>query len=316
MATQLTTALARVYDPVLSNIAQGYRNNEFVGNALFPVVPVGQRGGRIISFGREDFQLYATARAPGSNTKRIQVGYSGAPFTLEQHALEGFVPFELQDEASAVPGIDLARRSVNAVQNIIDTRLEKAQADLATTAGNYAASNKNTALAGATLWSDPAGSDPLANVMAGREAIRAATGRYPNTMVVGPKVLNALQVHGDIIDRIKYTGGLGRVATAADLAAYFQVERFVVGSGVYMDSSGAFVDLWGKNVVLAYTIPGSLADQGAPTYGYTYRLRGFPMVETPYQDRNAKSWIYPVTDEVAPVIAAATAGFLISPAVA
>ena len=35
------------------------------------------------------------------------------------------------------------------------------------------------------------------------------------------------------------------------------------------------------------------------------------MVEMAYQDRNAKSWIYPVTDERAPVIAAASAGYLI-----
>ena len=53
-----------------------------------------------------------------------------------------------------------------------------------------------------------------------------------------------------------------------------------------------------------------------PSYGYTYQLRGYPIVELPYEDRNPKSWIYPVTDEVQPVIAGAEAGYLISAAVA
>ena len=69
-------------------------------------------------------------------------------------------------------------------------------------------------------------------------------------------------------------------------------------------------------MVIAYTELGGLAAMGAPTFGYTYRLTGYPMVEAPYYDRNAKSWVYPVTDEVAPVIAGASAGYLISAAVA
>jgi hypothetical protein len=94
------------------------------------------------------------------------------------------------------------------------------------------------------------------------------------------------------------------------------VARVLVGGGVYLSQAGTMTDVWGKTAVLAYTETAGIADMGAPTYGYTYRLRGAPMVETPYQDRNAKSWVYPVTDEVAPVIAGATAGFLISPTVA
>ena len=37
---QLTPAQARVIDPVLSSIAQGYKNSEMVSQFLFPTVPV------------------------------------------------------------------------------------------------------------------------------------------------------------------------------------------------------------------------------------------------------------------------------------
>src|SRR5690349_15836067 len=84
---QMTPASARVVDPVLSRIAQGYKNNDFVGMNLFPSVPVQQRGGKIIVFGTEDFNIYNNLlRAPGSNTKRMQISYSSTSFALDQYS--------------------------------------------------------------------------------------------------------------------------------------------------------------------------------------------------------------------------------------
>ena len=75
---QMTPSQARVIDPILTTAAQGYQNAEFVGAALFPAVAVQQRGGKIVSFNKEDFRLYATGRTPGANTKRVSFGYSSA----------------------------------------------------------------------------------------------------------------------------------------------------------------------------------------------------------------------------------------------
>lgn len=309
---QHTPGQARVIDPILTTVAQGYRNAEMVADALFPRVPVEARGGKVLSFAREDFRLYATGRTPGSTTKRVQYGYSGLPYALEQHALEGLVPFELMQEANAVPGIDLGTGAVRKTQNIISLRNEKASADIATTAGNYAASNKVT-LSGTSQWSDPA-STPSADIETAKEAVRAKIGRRPNTVILGPKVFTKLKTHPAIIDRIKYTGR--DVVTVDLLAALWEVRTVRVGDAVYENAAGALADVWGKFVVVAYTETASLSDMGLPSYGYTYGLAGFPLVEEPYQDRNAKSWVYPVTDELMPVMAAADAGYLISAAVA
>jgi hypothetical protein len=309
----MNTSGARVVDPILSTVAQGYKNADFVGMNLFPYVPVGQRGGKIITFGKEDFALYATARAPGSNTKRVQYGYAGSAYALESHSLEGLVPFEIMQEAEAVPGIDLGRGAVQKTQNIIGLRTEYAQAQLATTAGNYPAGNKVT-LAGVSQWSDYTGtSNPANDIETAKEAIRAKVGKRPNTVVMGAAVFAKLRLHPAIIDRIKYTGRDS--ATPELLASLFGVQRVLVGDAVY-DNAGTFADVWGKFVVVAYTEVASAAEMGTPSFGYTYRLGGYPIVEQPYQDRNAKSWIYPVTDEVSPVIAGSTAGYLISAAVA
>lgn len=312
MSTQMTPAGARVIDPILTTAAQGYQNADMVGDALFPAVPVDARGGKIITFGREDFELYSTVRAPGSATKRVQFGYSGGNFALEDHSLEGVVPIENMQEAAAVPGIDLGRGALRRTQNIIALRKEKAQADLATTAGNYPAGNKVT-LAGAQQWSDAA-SDPSADIEAGKEAVRAKIGKRPNTVALGPLVWSKLKYHGKLIDRIKYTSRDS--LTLEMLAALWEVKRVVVGDATYLTAAGVQTDVWGKFAVLAYTEIGTLADNGLPSYGYTYQLRGYPVVEMPYYERNPKSWIYPVSDALQPVIASNIAGYLISAAVA
>jgi len=312
---QLSVSQARVIDPILSTVAQGYSNSELVGSMLFPYVPVGMRGGKIITFNKEDFALYNTGRVPGANTRRVQYGYSGASFALESHSLEGMVPVELSQEANAVPGINLGSNAVMRTQNIIALRLEAAQAALATAAGNYSAANKIT-LAGTSQWSDLTSgvSDPIKDIETAKEAVRKQIGKRPNTIVMGAAVFSMLKMHPKVIDRMKYTGR--DTATTELLAGLFGVKQVVVGEAVYTDAAGVMTDVWGKFVVVAYTELGGLAAMGAPTYGYTYRLTGYPLVEQPYLDRNAKSWVYPVDDEVAPVIAGAVAGYLISAAVA
>lgn len=311
----MTAAQARVVDPILTTVAQGYRNAEMVADYLFPVVPVEQRGGKIIQFGREDFRAYNTGRAPGSNTKRVQYGYMGNPYALESHSLEGAVPFEIMQDANSVPNIDMGRIAVSKTQNIILLGSEVAAASIATNVANYGANNKVT-LAGTSQWSDYSGvSDPSKDIETAKEQVRSQTGKRANTVLLSPKAFNALKQHPKIIDRIKFTG---RDSVTTDiLAALWSVSRVVVGDAVYEDAStGSLADVWGKDVVVAYTEIGTLADAGLPSYGYTYRLRGYPLVETPYMDRNAKLWAYPINDERSPVLAASGAGFLIKSAVA
>jgi Phage major capsid protein E len=315
--SQLSLSQVRVIDPVLTQVAQGYEQRELIGTSLFPQVPVALRAGKIITFGKEDFMQYASARAPGENTKRIQYGYSSSTFGLVDYSLEGAVPIEVyQEGVSGANGwsIDHMKLAIAKTQRIMALRLEIAQATLATTAGNYASGNKVT-LSGTSQWSDFSGtSDPIADVEAGKEAVRAAIGLRPNTLVLGAAVFAKLKQHPKIVDRLKYTGR--DVATPEILASLFGVEKVLIGDAVKASDAGVFSDAWGKYAVLAYTVTGSVAEQGTPTFGYTYNLNGYPIVEQPYFDRNAKSWFVPVTRSEAPYIVGNTAGYLISGAVA
>lgn len=317
--SQMNPSSARLIDPILTTVARGVRTQKApVADLLFPRVPVGARGGRIIQFDAEHFRLYNTKRAPGANTKRVQFGYAGSPYALVDYSLEGAVPVELQQEALAVPGIDLAQGAIAKVLNIQDVEREQEAAALALNAASYAASNKVT-LAGVDQWSDPTGSDPFGDVAAAKEAIRQQTGSRPDVMVLGPKVVNALSIHEKVLARLR--GGAASnttdrgPASLDELARVFGLSRVVEGAATYW-SGTAWVDIWGTSALLAYTTPASAAEMGTPSYGYTYQLTGHPFVEEPYQDRNSKTWYYPVTDARQPVLVSALAGFLISGAAA
>lgn len=316
---QMTPAAARVIDPVLTNLARGYSPPGYIADVLFPRVTVPTRSGRVITFGYEDFLLYNTRRAPGAKTQRMNIGWGSGLYSLEDHSLEAGVPVELEQEAMAVaPPVDMAMIAIRKVQRAMALRMEVQAAGLARTLATYPASNRTT-LSGTSQWSDfGATSDPIKDVEAAKEAVRAKIGVRPNTVVMGGAVFALCKQHPKVVDRIKYTSR--DVATPELLASLFGVERVVIGDAVQAADSTAtdptFSDVWGKDCIVAYTVPGSVADLGTPTYGYTYALDGYMMVEDGYFDRNTKSWYYPVTDAAMPVIAGVNGGFLIQNAVA
>ena len=210
-----------------------------------------------------------------------------------------------------MPGIDYGRAAVVKTMDVVSLQIELAAARLATTATNYDADH-TVALSGTDQWSH-ADSKPAQRVEASKETIASGIGREPNALVVGAAVYRALVNHPDVIDRIKHTEGLSGSAmpmvTAAKLASYFDVARVVVARA-RTGEPGSFTPIWGTHAVLAYANVASLASLGSPSFGYTYRLQGYPLAQPPWYDKGCDSWRYPVTTEDTPVIAGAPAGYL------
>jgi len=301
---------ARVIDPILTTQVRGYTNAQFIFPALFPYANIPVRGMKIIRFDQRAFRAETgTRRAPGTPTPAITFGFESDPVALVQDALDAVVPRETQEEAAAVPGIDMGSRAVQLVMDKLDLGHELACAALAMTAANYASGSK-TALSGSDKFSDPT-SDPLQIVKDLKSTVAKRIGRQPNTMAFGLDVLNALTNNAKIRDQFKYTSGDS--ITVDMIARYLQIEKIVVGEAIYLpegaaDGAGQFI--WGGGGVwLGYVSAGGAYME--PSYGYTYRLNGYPIVEQPYWDRSRKSWLYGLTQERAPVAAMPDAAHLI-----
>lgn len=304
----LNTRTARVIDPVLSGIAQGYRHAQRVGHVLFPAVDVTQRGGRVVEFGRESFFNYRSRRAPGSDAMNIQFGYEGKPYSLDQYSLDVPVPREHAEEAEAVPGIDLGKRAVNTAMDTLTLSLEIEQAELAANPASYAAANTLT-LVGTGRWDTTTG-EPMADIEAAKDQVRTTCGVEPNRMVISSAGFKALKHHPKIVERFKYT--TADSITAKMLAGLFDLEELAVGKATYVDSMEAgaeFKEAWGNVAVLAY-VPSQDAALEQPSFGYTYTLKGHPFVEPPRWEGGKRSWVYGVTYERKPVLTGIASGFL------
>lgn len=303
--TQLSPSQARVIDPILSNIALGYKNAQLVGETLFPRVPVLVSGGQVLQFGKEAFKQYATRRAWGGTTGRITFGYNGVHYALVEDSIDVPLPRELIRDAAQVPGIDVAAIAINMGMDVITLQLERDQATLATTAGNYDSNHKIT-LSGASQWSNAA-CDPAPQIEAAREAIRSSIGRYPNVMLCSAVAFKALKTNATLKAHFQYTSAAS--ITEDMIAKYFSLDKVVTAPAVSSDDAGNFSDVWGNNAVLAF-VPQQNASMVVPSYGYTYTMGGHPLVETPYWDPAAKSWVYGTTMERQPQLTGITAGYL------
>jgi hypothetical protein len=296
----------RVINPILTTVALGYTNSEFVGGALFPRVPVDIRGGQVLQFGLEDFKTYNLKRAPGGTTEEISFGYFGDPFALFQDAIDVKMPREFQQDAEVMPGIDLGARAVRKGMNVIYKSLEVDQAALALNTANYPAGNQ-IVLSGTSQWSN-ANSDPVGQVLTYKETIRTQIGRYPNTGLFSATGWMAFRNNPTVKQRYQFT--TPDAITEQMIARLLELEKVVVGRGVTATDAAVMSDIWGDNAVFAF-VPQQLSAIEEPSYGYTYTYRGTPYAETPYWDAKRKSWIYGVTMDRLPVVTGIASGFLV-----
>ena len=230
----------RIVDPVLTNLAIGYTNAEFIGQTLMPIVEVEKEGGKIPKFGKESFRLYQTERALRAKSNRMNPEDIGSvDVNLDEHDLEYPIDYR-EDQESAFP---LEQAAVQTATDAIQLRREKMVADLAQNPSSYASGNKKQL--SATEKFTAAGSDPVGVIEDGKEAIRTKIGRRPNTMVIGASAYKTLKAHPQLIEKIKYS--MKGIVTVDLLKEIFEVENIAVGEAIYADDKDRFTDIWGAN---------------------------------------------------------------------
>ena len=292
----------RIVDPVLTEYATGYRNEEFIAGKLFPEVYVEKEGGIIPKFSKEIFKLSNTFRAPGADSNLYKMDdVTTVKFVLEEHDLS--VPIDRREFSET--DFDLQEHAVEVGVNKIDLELEKEVADLVQNASNYAANHKK-ALATTTCWSESTGK-PIEDIAAAREEIRKDTGRYPNTLILGASTYAILNDRSDILDRIKYS--MKGIATPDLLGEIFNVDTVIVGKAIY-DNAGTSTDVWGDVAILAH-VARETRSYRTPNAGYILRKKGYQQVDT-YPSNGGKIINIRTTDIRAAHMVGADAMYLIS----
>lgn len=299
-------------DAALTNISIAFmqRSEAFVARQVFPNLPVSKQSDVFYEYSRKDMNRdQAEKRAPGAETAgngfRVD---ADSTYYAHVWGFHKMVPDQVLANADEVirrsNPEDVAARFVT---NVLMIRQEAEFVSSYMTGGVWTAGDFDgvATSAGATEaihWSDQTSGTPIEDIESARKTILEATGYKPNKLVLGYDVWSALKNHPDIIDRIKYSGGVGpnqpAVITRAAMAQVFEVDQIVVSEAIKNTAAENAAEvssfIVGKDALLVYAAPEP--DLLEPTGGYTFSWTeylgvqnefGIAISRIPNQDKRA-----------------------------
>jgi hypothetical protein len=274
-------------DAVLTNLSIAFMQNpaNFIASRVFPNVAVAKQSDRYFTFDRGDFNRdEARIRAPGTESAGSGFDLDNTPtYYAPVTSFHKDLAWQTMSNADSV--LDLTSAAQRFVMQKMMIRKEKSFVDNYMTTGKW-----TTDIAGVSgtpsgpqvkQWSDYTDGDPIGDIEEAMNTILESTGYEPNTLVLGKRTFSALKDHPDIVDRVKYSGGVGNGNPARvneqTLAALFGVERVMVSKAIANDATKGETEdsnfIAGKTAMLCFANSApSLMDASA---GYTFSWSGY-----------------------------------------
>jgi hypothetical protein len=275
----------RVIDPILTQLAQGYKNAEGVATFFGPAVSMNTRAGRTLVFGKEAFAAQNFLRAPGTNIQKIQNEFGTRSFSLRQEAISWEIAEEVAAEAkNGAAQIDLRQFAAKDAANRLMQSWETQVADTVTDTTQYETDNVldlSSYNSGADQFNAPT-SDVEVLIDDAKEQVRSQIGCYPNKLVLSPDAFNALKRNKRIRDFMQR----GIIVDEKSLAQIFGIDEIRVARRLKLNqSTGALENIYDNIAILFYHPSGSTdgfmpaldANYGNPAFAYTYTLSGYPI---------------------------------------
>lgn len=224
-------------DRPLTNISLAYSQaaDNFIADKVFPVIPVQKQSDTYFVYKREDFfRDEAQERAKGTESAGGSFDVDLAPpyfarkdafhvDVFEEDRVNADDPLRPnEDAAEMVTQKLLLRRENKWAKKFFKTGVWAHEFTGTDSAADFSA--------GTVLKLSNPLSDPITMFSQAAILMASTTGLKPNTLVLTPDIVTALQSHPDILDRIKYTQR--GVVTTELLASLFGVQRIFVPWGI------------------------------------------------------------------------------------
>ena len=278
----------RIIDPILTQLAQGYKNADGVATFFAPSVSMNLRAGRTLVFGKEAFAAQSFLRAPGTNIQKIQNEFSTRSFALRQEAISWQIAEEVAAEAkNGAAAIDLRAYAAKDAANRLMQSWEIQTSEKVLDVTQYESGNVlnlATYNSGADQFNSPT-SDIEVLIDDMKEQVRSQIGVYPNKMVLSPDAFNALKRNKRIRDFMQR----GILVNEKTLAEIFGLDEIRVARRLKLNqATGALENIYNNVALLFYHPSGATdgfspaldANYGTPAFAYTYTLAGYP-ISTP-----------------------------------
>lgn len=301
-------------NPILTGMFKAVVQGSYIATQLFPNLPQKLSISHFGETGLEAFRRYNLSRAPGSNTKRINMVMKDKTFTLKQRAVDLPIDRETIEENNYLSYLnvgaypEISQFAVNTISDVLALDYELDVADMLKAPSTYSSDNVIT-FTPTQKWSDP-GSDPIADIKKGKEIIRQKTGLRANTLTLGPMVESVLLSHPKLVALLSNSND--KIVTIEHLKRFFEVDRILVGDAIWTENEQVMLDVWGNMALLSYSPEITLQTASAmrAPFGLTSVKEGHPFMEQVRYDGDAKSWIYGGTYERMPNLTKPDAGVL------
>lgn len=269
-------------NPLLTNVLLAYTNASFLADMIIPTVPgLKEEAGKIPELGVSHLRQYSSKRSLyDESDHRINYDLNiDKTYQVDYYDESVYVPDRLQEQLQKP--FDAKQAAAFTAKNALMLEREIALATLLTATATL---TQNTTLSGTSQWDDTVNSNPDQNIDTGREAILAATGRYPNGVVLNYKVANAMQRHPFFLEIAlrSLAGGVAKPTVLSKqglidtLKAWYGFKYVLIGEQIYVNSKqGQTVtktNVWGNDFVMFYRPEGPSLFE--PSFAYSFQLAG------------------------------------------
>lgn len=254
-------------DTLLTEIASGYKNSDYIADLVLPIVPSAKESGKIAGYGNDHFRLDFQARAIGGDSARGDwTATTPISFSADDWEFEKAV--DDRERALYDSPFDAERDATLTVTEKILLKREDVVATVLTTSGNF-----GSTAAATVAWGSSATATPVKDIRTAMEAIRSRTGVSYARMsaIMGAALYNKLiqtaEFKNLFLNTIPGAAAPGNIAPSA-VAAMIGLANVFVGSAVKLTTkegaTDAFTDVWGTSVceVIAQSPRPSLQSPG------------------------------------------------------
>jgi hypothetical protein len=296
-------------DQLLSNVAVKYKNERFIADQVFPMVPVKKTNDLYRTYSR-NWQIPHTDRAPGALAREHQFEVGTSSYALEKHALKMYLNDTQKDN------YDITSLEADATVELVEKISMRKEASCAALFTSTSWSLGASLGAGADAWDTTTGA-PINIFDTGTSVVVSNAGVKPNFAILPIEVYNTVKNHTTVVDRVKYTSRelspaiIGGLLGISDL----MVPDIYYDSGIYGASAatGAIGSIWKRNMAfLGYKAPA--AGMMALSAGYCFQ-KAKPMVRK-WREEEREADAIEVDVEYQYKVVASLAGYFINDAIA
>lgn len=262
----------------LTNVGVAFTQDQsaYVADQVFPVVPVSNKSDLFYKYDQNDwFRDEAQERSPRSESAGGGFSATTDNYIAKTNAYHIDIDDEERGNADSWFQLDSDAAKI-IMQKLLIRRERMFNASFFTT-GVWAVDITGVASApsgGQTLQWSAAGSDPVADIDAGKSYMLKNGVTLPNTLTLGYEAYIALRNNVRIRDQLKWT--TSTMATSQILATMFDVEKVVISKAVYATNkqggTAAYSFINSKAALLTYTP--SAPSIRTPSAGYIFAWQG------------------------------------------